>query len=181
MGDKIVKSKNLCCQPVVFPSLSLLSGIESLSGLHDLKRHDKITGLNDLNSLFGLKKSKAACTLVIGRFPCHQEPQLPQWPQQPQWPQWPQWPQQPHFIKTLTEHDVAINLATKWHFLVSQCGIQSSKIHNFMDFWHSFCWRLWRPWMLLSTKSKGHKSNVRISWMYRSCFYDLKMHFWWPN
>ena len=24
MGDKIVKSKNLCCQPVVFPSLSLL-------------------------------------------------------------------------------------------------------------------------------------------------------------
>ena len=39
----------------------------------------------------------------------------------------------------------------------------SSKIHNFMDFWHSFCWRLWRPWMLLSTKSNGHKSNVRIS------------------
>ena len=28
MGDKIVKSKNLCCQPVVFPSLSLLNGIE---------------------------------------------------------------------------------------------------------------------------------------------------------
>ena len=26
MGDKIVKSKNLCCQPVVFPSLSLLNG-----------------------------------------------------------------------------------------------------------------------------------------------------------
>ena len=25
MGDKIVKSKNLCCQPVVFPSLSLLT------------------------------------------------------------------------------------------------------------------------------------------------------------
>ena len=24
MGDKIVKSKNLCCQLVVFPSLSLL-------------------------------------------------------------------------------------------------------------------------------------------------------------
>ena len=35
--------------------------------------------------------------------------------------------------------------------------------------------------MLLSTKSKGHKSNFRISWMYRSCFYDLKVHFWWPN
>ena len=25
MGDKIVKSENLCCQPVVFPGLSLLS------------------------------------------------------------------------------------------------------------------------------------------------------------
>ena len=57
----------------------------------------------------------------------------------------------------------------------------SSKILYFMDFGHSFCWRLWRPWMLLSTKSKGHKSNFRISWMYRSCFYDLKVHFWWPN
>ena len=54
----------------------------------------------------------------------------------------------------------------------------SSKTLYFMDFWHSFCWR---PWMLLSTKSKGHKSNVRISWMYRFCFYDLKVHFWWPN
>ena len=57
----------------------------------------------------------------------------------------------------------------------------SSKIHYFMDFWHSFCWRLWRPWMLLSTKSKGHKSKFRISWMYRSCFHGLKVHFWWPN
>ena len=28
MGDKIIKSKNLCCQPVVFPSLSLLKRIE---------------------------------------------------------------------------------------------------------------------------------------------------------
>ena len=25
MGDKIVKSENLCCQPVAFPRLSLLS------------------------------------------------------------------------------------------------------------------------------------------------------------
>ena len=29
MGDKIVKSKNLCCQPVVFPSPSLLSTLKS--------------------------------------------------------------------------------------------------------------------------------------------------------
>ena len=41
-----------------------LSGFESLSGLYDLKRHDYITGLNDLNSLFGLKKSKAASWLI---------------------------------------------------------------------------------------------------------------------
>ena len=41
--------------------------------------------------------------------------------------------------------------------------------------------RLWRTGMLFSTKSKGHKSNVRISWMYRYRFYDLKVHFWWPN
>jgi hypothetical protein len=38
-------------------------GSENLSGLNNLNRHDKITGLNDLNSLFGLKKSKPACTL----------------------------------------------------------------------------------------------------------------------
>ena len=54
----------------------------------------------------------------------------------------------------------------------------SSKIHNFMDFGHSFCWRLWRPWMLISTKSKCHKSNFRISWMYRYLFYDLWVYFW---
>ena len=32
-----------------------------------------------------------------------------------------------------------------------------------IDFRHSFYWRLWRPWMLLSTKSKGQMSNVHIS------------------
>ena len=57
----------------------------------------------------------------------------------------------------------------------------SSKIQYLMIFCHSCCRRLWRPWMVLSTKSNGHKSNVRISWMYRSCFYDLKVHFWWSN
>ena len=39
----------------------------------------------------------------------------------------------------------------------------SSKIHYFIDFWHSFCWRLWRPCMLLLIKSKGHMSNVHYS------------------
>ena len=39
----------------------------------------------------------------------------------------------------------------------------SSKIHCFIDFWHSFCWRLWRPCMLLLTKSKGHMSNCHYS------------------
>ena len=114
--------------------------------------------------------------LVAGWFPCHQEPQQLQWPQQPQWPQWPQWPQQPHFIKKLTEHDVAINLATKWPILVSQCGMNQQKSTILWIFCHSCCWRLWRPWMLLSTKSKGHKSNVRISSMYRYSFYNLEVH-----
>ena len=54
-----------------------------------------------------------------------------------------------------------------------------------MEYQVKFCHhsgpRLWRTRMLFSTKSKGHKSNFRISWMYRSCFYDLKVHFWWPN
>ena len=41
-----------------------LSGFENLSGLEDLNRHDNITGLNALNSLFGLKKSKAGCWVI---------------------------------------------------------------------------------------------------------------------
>ena len=57
----------------------------------------------------------------------------------------------------------------------------SSKIHYFMGFWRFFCWRLWRPWMLLSTKSKGHKSKFRISWMYRYSYNNSKVPFWWPN
>ena len=105
-------------------SLLISSGFENLSGPNDLNRHDDIAGLNDLNSLFGLKKSKAACILITGWFPCNQERQQPQWPQQPLWPQWPQ---QPHIIKKLTEHDVAITLATKWPILVSQCGMAHQK------------------------------------------------------
>ena len=30
-------------------------------------------------------------------------------------------------------------------------------------------------------KKKLIRSNVRISWMHRYHFYDLKVHFWWPN
>jgi hypothetical protein len=56
----------------------------------------------------------------------------------------------------------------------------SSKIHYFMDFWPSFCWRLWRLWMLLSTKFKGHKSNVRISGIYKYPHHNLKAVFSWP-
>ena len=41
-----------------------LTGFESLIGLYDLKRLDNISGLNDLNSLFGLKKSKATCWVI---------------------------------------------------------------------------------------------------------------------
>ena len=34
MGDKIVKSKNLCCQPVVFPSPSLLIKSQNIKKMH---------------------------------------------------------------------------------------------------------------------------------------------------
>ena len=40
--------------------------------------------------------------------------------------------------------------------------------------------RLWRAGMLFSTKSKCHRSNFRISWMYKYSFNNLKLHFWWP-
>jgi len=100
----------------------------------------------------------AACTFHIEWFPWHQEPQQPQWPQQPQQPQWPQWPQQPLFIKKLEELDVFINPITKMTYPGLSMLNGSSKIHYFIDFWHSFCWRLWRPCMLVLTKSKGHKS-----------------------
>ena len=54
-----------------------------------------------------------------------------------------------------------------------------------MEFQVKFCHhsglRLWRTWMLFLTKSKGHKSKFPISGMYRFCFIDLKVHFWWPN
>ena len=37
-------------------NIKSISGSEELSGLNNLIRHDNITGLNDLNSLFALKK-----------------------------------------------------------------------------------------------------------------------------
>ena len=47
MGDKIIKSKNLCCQPVVFPSLSLLRFIGKLSSDYGLLSKMK-SNLEDL-------------------------------------------------------------------------------------------------------------------------------------
>ena len=123
MGDKIVKSKNLCCQPVVFPSLSLLSGIESLSGLHDLKRHDKITGLNDLNSLFGLKKSKSAFWVIS----------MPSGTSAASLTSTASMTSVASMTSTASfhiknfQHDVAINLATKWPILDSLCGMDHQK------------------------------------------------------
>ena len=58
-------------------------------------------------------------------------------------------------------------------------------LKRIMKFQVKFCHhsglRLWRTGILFSTKSKGHKSKFRISGMYRFCFFDLKVHFWWPN
>ena len=100
------------------------------------------------------------CTLHIEWFPWHQEPQRPQWPQQPQQHQWPQWPWQPNFFKKLTELDVSINPSTKMTYPGLLMWDGPSKLNYFIDFWHSFCWRLWRPWILLQTKSKGLNSNA---------------------
>ena len=37
-----------------FIDFKTTSDSENFGGLHDLNKHDNITGLNDLNSLFGL-------------------------------------------------------------------------------------------------------------------------------
>ena len=44
----------------VFLQNVLLRGSEKLSGPNDLIEHDNTNGLNDLNSLFGLKQSNTA-------------------------------------------------------------------------------------------------------------------------
>ena len=65
------------------------------------------------------------------------------------------------------------------------CFWKNKILDRMMEFQVKFCYhsglRLWRTGMLFSTKFKGHKSKFRISWMYRYHFYDLKVHFWWPN
>ena len=56
-------------------------------------------------------------------------------------------------------------------------------LSRMMEFQVKFCHhselRLWRTGMLFSTKYKCRKSNFRISWMCRYCFYDLKVYFWY--
>ena len=57
MGDKIVKSKNLCCQPVVFPSLSLLNrklnitSKDTLITAYEPNHHDKEMDLEEARVL----------------------------------------------------------------------------------------------------------------------------------
>jgi hypothetical protein len=57
----------------------------------------------------------------------------------------------------------------------------SPKIPYFIHFWHSFCWRLWRPWMLVLTNYKDHKSNVPYQWIHRQFFYGWKFNFRCPS
>ena len=109
-----------------------------------------------LTAFLASKKSKTASILHTAWFSWQQEPQQPQWPQQPQEPQWPQWPQQPLFIKKLWKLDDSINPSTKMTYPGLSMWNGSSKIHYFIDFWHCFCWRLWRPRML-------HKPNPNIT------------------
>ena len=58
-------------------------------------------------------------------------------------------------------------------------------LNRMMEFQVKICHhsglRLWWTGVLFSTKSKCHKSNVCISSMKRNSFYNLKVHFWWPN
>ena len=132
--------------------------LKIFSGLNDLNRYNNITSLNDLNSLFGLKKSKTAFSVHTEFFSWHKQPQRPQWPQQPQQPQWPQWPLQPHFLKKIIELDVSIKSGTKMTYPGLLMWDGSSIL---LIFGTQVCWRLWRTGMLLLTKLKGHKSNVR--------------------
>ena len=67
------------------------------------------------------------------------------------------------FLSKNLELNVFINPSTKMTYPDLSMWNGSSKIHYFIDFWHSFCWSLWRPCMLLLTKSKGHMSNVHYS------------------
>ena len=58
-------------------------------------------------------------------------------------------------------------------------------LNRMMEFQVKLCYhsglRLWKTGMLFSTKYKCHKSNFRISWVYRYNFYNLKVNFWCPN
>ena len=67
------------------------------------------------------------------------------------------------FHQTITELDVSINPGTKMTFFGLSMWVGLSKIHYFIDFWPPFFWRLWRTGMLLSTKSKGDRSNAPYS------------------
>ena len=70
---------------------------------------------------------------------------------------------------------------TKLTYLGLSMWDNLAKITYFIDFWHSFCWRLWRPWMLVLTKSKDHKSNVPCQWIHRQLFYGWMFNFRCPS
>ena len=95
--------------------------------------------------------------------------------------QWPQWPQQPLFIKNFTELDVFINPSTKTTYPGLSIWEGSSNTNYFTDFWHSFCWRLSRPWRLPFFQINGYKSNVHCQWTYRYLFHSLELNFKWSS
>ena len=83
------------------------------------------------------------------------------------------------FSKVLEINKLMAKITLFW------CFEKKIFLNRMMEFQVKFCLhsglRLWRTGMLFSTKSKGLKSNFRISWMYRYHFCDLKVQFWWPN
>ena len=134
---------------------------------------DMITILASTNS----KKSKTACTLHTKIHSWYQDRQQRQWPQQPQWPQWPR--HDSLFSIKLTELDVSTNPSSKMTYSGLSMWDESSQKHYFIDFWHSFWWRLCRPWRLLLTKFKGLKSNaitLQTCWQPYTVFIFVKIY-----
>ena len=65
MKDKIVKSENLCCRPVVFPSLSLLN-------IQNMKNDTSLFSLRNIKILTNMQKkifeNLVQTALTVGLF-----------------------------------------------------------------------------------------------------------------
>ena len=67
MGDKIVKSKNLCCQPVVLPILSLLTNVSEYLGKTAVLQITPLTWACD----YDFFKSIPSISSILGISSCN--------------------------------------------------------------------------------------------------------------